>query len=41
MIALCKGRGSFTNVFSSNLKTINAKVFLKNDGIGFIFDVNS
>ena len=40
MIALCKGRGSFTNVFSSNVNTINPKVFPKHGGIGFILEVN-
>ena len=29
MIALCKGRGNFTNAFSSNLNTINPKVCFK------------
>ena len=41
MITLCKGRGSFTNTFSSNLNTINRKVFPKHGGIGFILEVNS
>ena len=41
MIALCEGRGSFTDAFSSNLNTTNPKVFLKHGGTGFIFEVNS
>ena len=41
MVALCKGRENITNAFSSNLKTINPKVFPKHGGIGFILEVNS
>ena len=41
MIALRKGRGSFTNAFFSNLNTINQKIFPKHGGIGFIHEVNS
>ena len=41
MIALCKGKGSFTNAFSSNLNTRNLKVFPKYGGKGFILEVNS
>ena len=41
MIASCKGSWSFTNAFSSNLNTVNPKVFPKHDGIGFILEVNS
>ena len=41
MIALCKERRSFTNALSSNINTINPKVFSKHDGIGFIIEVNS
>ena len=41
MIALCKGRGSFTNGFSSNVNTINPKVFPKHGGKRFILEVNS
>ena len=41
MMPLCKGRGSSTNAFSSNLNAINAKVFLEHGGIGFILEVNS
>ena len=40
-IALCEERGSFTSAFSSNLNTINPKVFPKHGGIGFILEVNS
>ena len=40
MITLCKGWGSFTNAFSSNLKTINPKVLPKHGEIGFILEVN-
>ena len=41
IITLCKERGSFTNAFSSNLKTIHLKVFPKQGGIEFILKVNS
>ena len=41
MIALRKGRGSFTNAISSNPNTINSKVFPKHGGIGFIVEVIS
>ena len=41
MVALCKGKVSFTNAFSSNLNTINPKGFPKHDGIGFTYKVNS
>ena len=41
MIALYKGRETFTKVFSSNRNTINPKVFPKHGGIGFILEVNS
>ena len=40
MIALCKGRESFANTTSSNLNTINPKVFPMHGGIGFILEVN-
>ena len=40
-VALCKGRGSFTYVFSSNLNTKSLKVFPKHGGIGFILEINS
>ena len=33
MIRSCRGRGSFTNVFSSNLKTVNLKIFANHVGI--------
>ena len=39
MIALCKGKVSLKNAFSSNLNTINLKGF-KPDGIKFIREVN-
>ena len=38
-IVLCKVIGSFTNAFSSNLNTINPKVFPKHGGIRFIFEI--
>ena len=41
MIALRKGRGSFTNAISSNPNTISSKVFPKHGGIGFIVEVIS
>ena len=41
MIALCKGKVSFTNAFSSNLNTKNPKDFPKRDGIGFILEIKS
>ena len=41
IITLCEERGSFTNAFSSNLKTIHLKVFPKQGGIEFILKVNS
>ena len=41
LITLCKGRGSFTNTFSSNLNTRNPNVFLKHGRIGFILEINS
>ena len=41
MIPWCKERGSFTNAFSSNLNTVNLKVFPKHGQIGFILEVNS
>ena len=33
IIKSCQGQGSFTNVFSSNLKTVNLKVFAYHEGI--------
>ena len=41
IVALCKGRGSFTYAFSSNLNTKGLRVFSKHGGIGFILEVNS
>ena len=35
MIRLCQGRGSFTNAFFSNLKTVNLKIF----GSHFLFSL--
>ena len=33
-------RGSFKNLFFSNINTINPKAFPKHSGIGFILDIN-
>ena len=33
MIRSCQGQGSFTNAFSSNLKTVNLKMFADHEGI--------
>ena len=41
MIALCQEIRSFTNTFSSNLNTINPKIFPKHGGIRFIFDFSN
>ena len=32
MIRSCQGQGSFTNAFSSNLKTVNLKIFANHEG---------
>ena len=29
----CQGLGSFTNAFSSNVKTVNLKIFVNHEGI--------
>ena len=33
MIRSWQGQGSFTNAFSSNLKTVNVKIFANHEGI--------
>ena len=41
MVALCKGRASFTDAFFCNLNTVNPKVFPDHGRIRFIIEVNS
>ena len=33
LIRSCQERGSFTNAFSNNLKTVNLKIFANHEGI--------